>query len=348
MITIQQSATSHKAQFNYDNFVFGIQPTDHIFLCEYQSGEWLSPRIVPYHNLTISPLAMCLHYGQTVFEGMKAFRQKNGRVIIFRPEKHYERLSRSLERMCMPQIEQSMFMDALQTLIQMEQHWIPDDKDISLYIRPFIIATEPRIGIKVSQEYLFGIVCTPMGLYYPEPVSVKVETQYVRAAEGGVGYAKCGGNYGAAFYPTLQAQKQGFEQVIWTDAQTHECIEEAGTMNIMIVMENKLITPCLSSTILDGVTRDSILQIGRDMGLQVEERKIKYSEIIQAFQEDKHLEIFGAGTAAVISPVKCIHIEGTDYSPYIAKDAQMYALKQQLENIRKGIAPDLYHWNYAI
>lgn len=347
-IPVEKTETSRQQSFNYDDFVFGIQPTDHIFLCEYKNGSWENPRIEPFHDLTLSPTALCLHYGQTVFEGMKAFRQDDGRVHIFRPEKHHTRFNRSLDRMCMPRIEKDLFFNALEELTRMEKNWIPENKDISLYIRPFVIATEARLGVKISDEYLFCITCTPIGMYYAKPVKVKVETKYVRAAEGGTGYAKCGGNYGAAFYPAQKAKGQGFDQVIWTDAKTHEFLEEAGTMNIMLFMKNKLITPKLSSSILDGVTRDSIFQIAENLGYETEERAVSYKELEEELDSGNHVELFGAGTAAVISPVSHVRIGEKDYHPYTEEKAVMFRLKKELENIRKGRAEDKYNWNHFV
>ena len=279
---------------------------------------------------------------------MKAFRQDDGKIHIFRPKKHHKRFNRSLERMCMPEIEEELFLNALEKLIQLEQHWIPKEEGVSLYIRPFIIATEPRLGVKIANEYLFCITCTPMGLYYPKPVRVKVETDYVRAAEGGAGYAKCGGNYGAALFATKKANEQGFDQVIWTDAKTHEFIEESGTMNLMLFMDNKLVTPKLSSSILDGVTRSSILQIAKDLGIQVEERPVSWKELKEQLESGNRVELFGVGTAAVISPISCVQIQEVDYFPYIENDAVMYRLKKELDNIRRGRTTDKYHWNHFI
>ena len=347
-IDIHKNDQSKQSAFNYDDFNFGTQPTDHLFLSEYDHGNWRSHRIVPTQHFSLSPFALCLHYGQTVFEGMKAFRQDNGQVHIFRPEKHHQRFNRSLERMCIPPIEKELFINALEELVWLEQHWIPQDKEVSLYIRPFVFATEPRLGVKVADNYTFCITCTPMGLYYPKPVRVKVETEYIRAAEGGVGYVKCGGNYGAAFYPTQQAKEQGFDQIIWTDAKTHQFLEEAGTMNMMVMLKDTLITPRLSTSILDGVTRNSIIQIARDKGMNVEERAISYQELEDAFNAGNQVELFGVGTAAVISPVYSIQIQGKDYSPYIEDDAIMFQLKTALENIRKGRAKDTHSWNHFI
>jgi len=347
-IPVQKTEKSKQKTFDYDDFVFGVHPTDHIFLCEYKNGSWENPGIEPFRNLVLNPTSLCFHYGQTVFEGMKAFRQDDGRVHIFRPEKHHRRFNRSLERMCMPLVGKELFFNALEELIGMEQCWLPENRDTSLYIRPFVIATEARLGVKVSEEYLFCITCTPMDTYYAKPVKVKVETEYVRAAEGGTGYAKCGGNYGAAFYPAQKAKEQGFDQVIWTDAKSHEFLEESGTMNMMIFMKGKLITPKLSSSILDGVTRDSIIRIAKDLGYEVEERMINYRELEEELKSGNHVELFGAGTAAVVSPVSCVRIGEKDYHPFIEENAVMFRLKKELEDIRKGRAEDKYNWNHFI
>lgn len=347
-ISILETTKSSLKDFNYDDFVFGVQPTDHIFLSAFKNKKWQNHRIEPFRNLSLSPNTLCLHYGQTVFEGMKAFRQENGAIHIFRPDRHHSRLNKSLDRMSMPQIPKDLFMAAIEELVRLDQQWIPRNKDISLYIRPFVIATEPRLGVKIADEYLFCITCSPMGLYYPKPVQVKIETRFIRAAEGGVGYAKCGGNYGASFYPTQKAKDEGFDQIIWTDAITKKYLEEAGTMNIMAVINNKLVTPPLSNTILDGVTRDSILQIAKDLKIETEIRRIPYEELRSEMKNGNKVELFGVGTAAVISPISRISIEAEDYFPYIEKDAIMFQLKQQLEKIRKGNIPDTHKWNHFI
>ena len=327
---------------------FGKTPTEHMFMAEYANKTWSNAKIVPFGNLTMSPLALCLHYGQTVFEGMKAYVMADGRINIFRPEKHYDRLGKSLERMCMPQIPKSLFMEALHQLVQIDASWIPTETDGSLYIRPFVIATEERIGVKVSDEYLFMIVCSPAYQYYTQPLKVKVETHFVRAAAGGTGAAKCGGNYGGAFYPTQEARNEGYDQVLWTDAKNHEYFEESGTMNLMFYINNTLITPPLSDSILDGVTRDSLLVLAAEMGLNIDVRPISYKEIQHALETGKRVEAFGAGTAAVIAPIASINIGNEQYRCYTDSDAVMYPLQEKLYNIRKGITPDTHNWNYIL
>lgn len=327
---------------------FGKVPTEHMFIAEYQDGEWQDARVVPFQDLTLSPLALCLHYGQTVFEGMKAFAQEDGQVSIFRIRKHYERFLKSLDRMCMPAVPYALFEQSLLELVRLDADWVPRDPGGALYIRPFMIASESRIGVKIADEYLFMVVCSPAYQYYTQPLRVKVETEFVRAAPGGTGTAKCGGNYGGAYYPTQKAREQGFDQVLWTDSQTHSFIEESGTMNAMFVIDGTLITPALSGTILDGVTRDSLLTLARDRGITVEERPISWKELVAAFDAGKRVEAFGAGTAAVVAPIDKIVIEGMEYSCYLGADATMYVLQQQLLDIRLGKIPDTYGWNTTI
>jgi len=327
---------------------FGKIPTEHLFTAEYHDGQWGNATISPFHDLTISPIALCLHYGQTVFEGMKAFIMDDGKINIFRMDKHYQRFTASLQRMCMPPVSKDLFIRSICKLVATDAAWIPTDTDGSLYIRPFMIATEPRIGVKISDDYLYMVVCSPAYQYYTQPVKVKVETDYIRSAVGGTGYAKCGGNYGGAFYPTQLAKEEGYDQVLWTDSKNHEFIEESGTMNAMFYIDNVLITPPLSSSILDGVTRDSLITLAKDMGLAVEERAISYKELIRAFEAGKKVEAFGAGTAAVIAPMEIIAINGVQHKCYLGEDAVMFQLRDTLYKIRKGTIADKFGWNHVI
>lgn len=346
MITITEK--QDKQVKDTKSIPFGITPTDHMFIAEYKNGEWSNSRIVPFENLSMSPIALCLHYGQTVFEGMKAFRMEDGKINIFRQDKHYDRFCKSLERMCMPNVPETLFHEAMKQLVQLEGGWIPDDENGSLYIRPFMIASEERLGVKISDEYLFMIVCTPAYQYYAKPLKVKVEEHYSRAAFGGTGYAKCGGNYGGSYYPARLAQQAGYDQVIWTDSRAHEFIEESGTMNLMFFMDNVLVTPPLGGTILDGVTRDSLLAIAAEMGVQVAVRPITHREIKDALESGKRVEAFGAGTAAVVAPIEMIGIGDTNYNCYMGDDTMAQQLKRALDNIRKGAAPDTHNWNHVI
>lgn len=346
--TISIMAQAERKVTDTKTIPFGKVPTEHMFIAEYADGKWSNARVTPFQNLVLSPMALCLHYGQTVFEGMKAFVMEDGRINVFRIDKHYARFNKSLDRMCMPEVPKKLFTEAIRQLVSLDADWVPRDADGSLYIRPFMIASEDRIGVKVSDEYLFMIVCSPAYLYYTQPLRVKVETEYVRAAEGGTGMAKCGGNYGGAFYPTSKARAEGFDQVLWTDAKTHELIEESGTMNAMFFIDGKLITPALSGSILDGVTRDSLITIAREKGMIVEERPVTYRELVAAFEAGKRVEAFGAGTAAVVAPIASIVIEGVEYNCYTEQDANMYKLREYLYAIRKGVVPDTHNWNYII
>lgn len=346
--TISVNAQAERNVKDTRSIPFGSQPTEHMFLAEYKNGEWHNARITPFENLTMSPFALCLHYGQTVFEGMKAFMMQDGKVNIFRPEKHYERFAKSLKRMCMPEVPKGLFIEALHQLVQLDSAWVPEEADGALYLRPFMIASEEKLGVKAADEYLFMIVASPAYQYYAQPIKVKVETEYIRAAEGGTGATKCGGNYGGALYPTQLAREQGYDQVIWTDAKNHEFIEESGTMNIMFVIDGVLTTPSLSSTTLDGVTRDSLLTLAEQRGLTLDVRPISYKEIKEALESRKRVEAFGAGTAAVIAPIKSIAMEGKEYDCYIGDDAIMYQLKNDLFEIRRGLKEDKNNWNYII
>jgi len=327
---------------------FGKVPTDHMFIAEYKNGKWGEGQLKRFQKILLSPFALCFHYGQTVFEGMKAFRMKDGRINIFRPLKNFERMNLSLERMCMPTLPEELFMHAVTQMVEADKKYIDDDEDASLYIRPLVIASEERIGVKVSDEYLFIVMCSPAKKYFANPIKVKVETTFTRAAEGGTGFAKCGGNYGAAYYPTHLARLQGFDQVIWTDSHNHEFMEESGTMNVVFVVDGTLITPALSGTILDGITRESILTLARKNGMKVEERKVSVKEIQKAFEDGKKVEACGVGTAAVVAPMELIDIDGKKYIPYTGPDSHMSKLKRQLLEMRLGIQKDENNWNYIL
>ncbi len=346
--TIQMVTKPERTVTETRSLPFGKIPTEHMFISEWADGDWQGARIVPFGELTLSPLALCLHYGQTVFEGMKAFKMEDGRINIFRPEKHYERFVKSLERMCMPVVPYELFIQSLDSLISTDRDWVPGDADGALYIRPFMIATEARVGVKVSDEYLYMVVATPAYAYYTEPLNVKLETNFSRAADGGTGAAKCGGNYGGAFYPTQLAREQGFDQVIWTDARTHSFIEESGTMNLMFYWNGKLITTPLSGTILDGITRDSLLHLARQLDIRQETQPIYWMELEAALASGEKIEAFGAGTAAVIAPIRSININGNAYECYTGADAVMFRLRDALDEVRKGKRADIHGWNHII
>lgn len=348
-IPVRKTNHSRIAEVNFDELEFGKYIADHMLVCDYANGEWKQPQIVPYANLSLSPSALALHYGQTVFEGMKAFRMHDNRINIFRMEKHYDRFVKSLQRMCMAVVPKDIFMDGLMQLIELDKAWIPAKTGHALYLRPFVFASEARFGVKVSDEFRFVIFTGPVPSLYVDPIKVKVETQYIRAARGGAGFAKCGGNYGASFLPTQNARLAGYDQVLWTDAKENKFIEESGMMNVMFVINNTLVTAALSDSILDGVTRDSLLTLANELGYKTEERPIAITELEQAFKTGTITEAFGAGTAAVVAPIKTIHINGIDFMlPKYDENKLMFKLKNKLEQIRLGIEADEYGWNYII
>ena len=348
-IPVQRAYASRLQEVDWDNLEFGKYFTDHMLICDYADGGWEEPQIAPFGNFQLSPVALALHYGQTIFEGMKVFRMENEAVNIFRPQKHYERLSLSAERLCMPVIPQEIFMEGLSRLVDLDRAWVPRAAGSSLYIRPFMIATEARLRVKVSNNYRFAIVASPAGSYYQQPVRVKVERDFVRASRGGTGYAKCGGNYGAAMYPTQRAKEEGYDQVLWTDGKEHRFIEESGAMNVMFVLDGTLVTPPLSDSILDGVTRDSLLTLAVRQGIPVDERQVDVEELKDAFARGLISEAFGSGTAAVISPIGVIGIDGKDYTlPAPGAPGVGSQLKEALEDIRYGRAADTEGWNFIV
>jgi len=336
-------------EIDFDHLEFGKYTSDHMLVANYKNGRWSNAEILPYGDIQLAPTALCLHYGQTVFEGMKAFKTKDGSISVFRIAKHYERLKRSLERMCMAAIPEELFTEGILQLIQADANWVPEGEGESLYIRPFMIATEERFGVKISSEYMFIIITGPVPVLFSKPIRVKVETHFVRAAKGGVGYAKCGGNYGAAYYPTDLARKEGYDAVLWTDSKVNEFIEESGTMNVMFIINNILVTPPLSDSILDGITRDSILDIAKHMGMKIEERLITYHEIENAIQNKTLQEAFGTGTAAVVAPIAVIGLDGKDlHLPEYDENNFMFRAKKQLESMRRGYEDDIFGWNTII
>jgi branched-chain amino acid aminotransferase len=346
---IERTKKSRIGEVDFKNIEFGKHVADHMVMVEYQDGQWGTPSIVPYGDLKMSPAMLALHYGQSIFEGMKAFRMKDGRINIFRPLRHHARLQKSLDRMCMPPIPEDMFMQTLTSLIEVDSQWVPSTEGASLYIRPLVFASESRLGVKVADKYTYLVMTSPAGIYLNKPFKLKVEDKYVRTAEGGPGFAKCAGNYGGAFYPSQLAKSQGFDQVLWTDHREHKYIDEVGMMNVMFVLGGKLVTPALSSAILDGITRDSILTLARDMGMTIEERRVSVAEIEEGFKKGTLTEVFGAGTAAVVASVGVINIGGTDYAVKTpGPDSFQNKVRDRLNSIRYGTAPDTYNWNYIV
>ena len=348
-IAIDRIAQSRISEVDFNNLEFGKYIADHMVVADYHSGRWHEPRIIPFGDLRFSPAMLALHYGQSIFEGMKAFRMHDGRVNIFRPHRHHQRLNKSLDRMCMPPISEQHFIQSLHALIDLDRNWVPTTAGASLYIRPLVFASEARLGVKVADQYKFIVMNSPVGAYLNKPFRLKVEDHYVRTAEGGPGFAKCAGNYGGAFYPSQIARQEGFDQILWTDHKEHQYIDEVGMMNVMFVINSKLITPQLTTAILDGVTRDSILKLAADMGMPVEEKRVSLQEIETGFKNGTLTEAFGAGTAAVVAPIEVIHLRGVDYKIAPPSESSFQnRVKKKLHNLRLGLEPDNYGWNYIV
>jgi branched-chain amino acid aminotransferase len=320
-----------------------------MLMADYADGAWKQPEIMPYGNISISPALSALHYGQSVFEGMKAYKMADGRIGIFRPDANYERFRVSCERMCMPAVTEEIFLDGLDELIKLDHNWVPSAEGSSLYLRPFMYATDPYVGIKPSDNYTFCIFTCPVNAYYTEPLKVKIETHYSRSAAGGTGSAKTAGNYAAALLPAKKAAMMGYHQVLWTDAKEHAYFEESGTMNVMFVVDGKLITPALTDSILAGVTRDTIITLAKEYGMPVEERKVSVAEIIDAIHSGNLTDAFGAGTAAVIAPIAVIGDEKQDYNlPDVNTREFSNRVREHLSGIRMGTMPDTHGWMHVL
>ncbi len=348
-LAIQKTIHSRLTETDFSNLEFGKYISDHMAVADWAKGTWSEITIIPFGEMRMTPAILALHYGQAIFEGMKAFQMVDGTINIFRIKKHHERLQKSLERMCMPEIPYDMFVESLHNLIELDHEWVPRSEGSSLYIRPVVFASESRLGVKVSDQYKYVVLTSPVGPYYNKPFRLKVEGQYTRTAEGGTGFAKCAGNYGGAFYPTQIARKEGFDQVLWTDHKEHRYIDEVGMMNVMFVMNGKLITPKLNTAILDGITRDSIITLAREAGLTVEEKRVSIDDLEEGFKSKSLTEAFGCGTAAVVAPVAVINIRGVDYAlPAVEATSIQNRIKKKLLDIRTGAAPDRHNWNYTI
>ncbi|SKC78098.1 branched-chain amino acid aminotransferase [Ohtaekwangia koreensis] len=348
-IPVQRIAKSRIKEVDFNNLEFGKYIADHMVVADFKDGKWHEPAIFPYGDMLMSPAMLSLHYGQAVFEGMKAFFMNDGNINIFRPQKHHARFNRSLDRMCMPQISEEAFIQSLRALIELDKDWIPTSEGSSFYIRPFMFAYEARLGVKVADHFKFIIINSPVAAYQAKPYRLKVEDTYVRTAEGGTGFAKCAGNYGGAFYPTQIAREEGFDQILWTDHKEHKYIDEVGMMNVMFVINGKLVTPKLTTAILDGITRDTILTLAKDMGVTVEERKVSIDEIEAGLKDGSVTEAFGTGTAAVVAPIAVIKIKGNDLIiPEAGPDSFQLRVKKKLNDIRMGVEPDKHGWNYII
>jgi branched-chain amino acid aminotransferase len=348
-INIKKTPKSKISEVDFNNIIFGRVYSDHMFVADYKNGQWQDQRIVPYENLSLSPGCAVIHYGQSVFEGMKAYKNADGEILIFRPYENFKRINLSAERMCIPPVSEEMFMSGLNELIKLDRDWVPSQDGYSLYIRPFIFATDEYIGIRPSDNYKFVIFTCPVGAYYTKPVKVKIETYYSRTVEGGTGFAKAAGNYAASLLPMVESQRQGYEQLIWTDGKTHKFIEESGTMNVMFIIDGTLMTAPSGNTILKGITRDSVLTLAKDWGYKVEEKFITVDEVVDAIKAGKMEEAFGTGTAATIAQITTIGYEGVDYElPPIANRKFAPKVFEALENIKFGKTEDQHGWIYKV
>lgn len=349
-IQIEKNTHPILNQVDFDQLPFGKYFSDHMFISLYKDEAWINSRIVPFGPISMHPSMAAIHYGQSIFEGMKAYKAANGDILLFRPWENAKRLNRSADRMCMATLPEDYFLEALTTLIQIDRDWVSAKEGHSLYIRPFMFASEAILGVRPANEYTFMIISSPVGHYYNGPVKLMLETHYSRAAKGGTGTAKAAGNYAAALYPAKIGQQQGYNQQLWTDSSTHQYIEESGTMNIFFVINGTIVTPSLEGdTILPGITRDSIIRIAHHWGIPVEERPISIDELEDAIRSESLSEMFGAGTAATIAHVDSVNIRGVDRKlPDVAKRKFSNEVAQYLSDIRTGKADDIFEWTYRI
>ncbi len=354
METIKKILTQNpKTKPDQKNLGFGDYFTDHMFIMDYTEGKgWHDPRIVPYAPLSLDPAAMVLHYGQAIFEGMKAYRADDGRVLLFRPRKNMERVNISNDRLCIPQIDVDFCVECIKELIKVEKDWIPTEPGTSLYIRPFIIATDPHLGVRASATYQFIVILSPVGAYYKEginPVKIYVEPFYVRAVKGGIGFAKTPGNYAASLKAQVEAKEKGYTQVLWLDGVEKKYIEEVGTMNVFFVIGDEILTPSLEGSILAGITRMSTIELLKSLGLKVTERRITIQEIIDAKENGTLKEAFGTGTAAVISPIGELYMDGTVIPINEGKIGELsQKIYDTITGIQSGKVEDTFHWTTLV
>ncbi len=348
--TIQTVQHSRVSDVDWDNLAFGKIFSDHMFLMEYRDGAWQTGEILPFQPIPMHPAMSAVHYGQSIFEGLKAYRNHQDDIVIFRPDMNAKRFIESAERMCMPPIPEELFIESVRKLVEIDKDWVSNKEGYSLYIRPFIFATDELVGIKPADTYKFMIITSPVGMYYSEPVRVKIEEYYTRAAKGGVGRAKAAGNYGASLYPAKQCQLEGFHQLLWTDAVEHKYIEESGTMNIVFQIGGKLITPSEESdTILRGITKRSVLELAKSWGVEVEERKVSVEEIVTAARNGTLEDAFGAGTAATIAQIAVIGYRDEKLElPAFETRTLSNKIKEHMEGIKMGSLPDENGWCFPI
>ncbi len=350
-LTIKTTKASHSrlAETDIIDLPFGKVFTDHMFVADYEDGEWKNFQIVPYGPIPMSPAISALHYGQTIFEGLKAYQQVDGSVSVFRADKNFARFNKSAVRMAMPTLPEEVFMQGIAALIDVDRAWVPDQENYSLYLRPVMFATDPFLGVRPSATYKFVVLANPSAPYYSKPLKVKIETRYTRAADGGFGSAKTGGNYGGSLLPTAEAHAEGFDQLIWTDSKTNTYVEESGAANLMFVIDGKIVTPEVRETILDGVTRDTIITLAKRLGIEVEERRILIQEVLESIENGSLTEAFAVGTAATVTQISEISYNGKGY---VLSDPATRTVStniaKRLTDIRYGVTADEFGWNWTV
>ncbi|HSB93375.1 MAG TPA: branched-chain amino acid aminotransferase [Flavitalea sp.] len=348
-IPVTRVEQSRLKESSLENIPFGKIFTDHMLEADYEDGEWKNVEIKPYQPLVLNPSNAAIHYGQSIFEGIKAYRFQTGDAYIFRPEDNYRRFNKSAARMQMPSVPKEIFMDGMAALLAIDKNWIPQFTDHSLYIRPFMFATDESIGVKPSSSYKFMIILSPTGPYYAAPMKIYVEEKYTRAAPGGIGFAKAAGNYAASLLATTEAKALGYDQVLWTDAFEHRYVQEIGTMNVFFLIGDTVVTPGLENgTILEGVTRDSAIRVMGDLGYKLQERPVTIDELIDAYRAGTLLEVFGTGTAATISLIRELRYKDFVMDFDVNTWKLTPALKHQLTAIREGKIEDPYGWMVQI
>lgn len=347
---IQKTSSSRLDSFDQENYSFGDHFIDHMIICEYENGKWGEAKLMPYGPLSFSPANMTFNYGQACFEGMKAYKDKDGQVFLFRPRKNFERINKSAKRLAMPEVPEEVFMKGLKVLMDIDRAWIPYGEGRSLYIRPLIFATEEGLKARVAHKYMFAIVASPAKSYYTAPVSVKISDYYSRSASGGVGFAKAAGNYAAAFYPTQMAIEEGYDQIIWTDDATHEYFEESGTMNVFVRINDTIYTPPTSEKILDGITRDSFIHLAKHKGLDIRVEPVAVKTVLEAQKNGTLKEIWGVGTAVVTSVFKAFGYKDQRFELPVLADEDSYALtlKKALVDIQTNQAEDPFGWRELV
>ncbi|ANO35721.1 branched-chain amino acid aminotransferase [Candidatus Karelsulcia muelleri] len=348
MIIIEKSSQSSYIDFN--DISFGKNYSDHMFYCKFNNGKWEDPIIKKFGEITVSPISLVFHYGQAIFEGMKAYKDKDGNVFLFRPFENFNRINSSAKRLEMPLIDKSIFIDGLKQLLYIDKNWIPNHYGQSIYIRPFLIASDGRLSANPSKKYIFMIICTTASNYYFTPLKVNIEQKYSRSTDGGIGFTKAAGNYASSFFPTRIAQEEGYDQILWTDSSTHSFIEESGTMNVFFYIKDSLITAPANKKILNGITRKSIITLAKEKGIRVKECNLSVSELIYNIRKNLVKEVFGCGTAVVLNFFKKIGYRCENfYLPKISSEKRIsFFLKKRLLDIQHNVVDDPFGWRFKL